>query len=391
MATSPVVMMLLAWAALSERPQTMHLAGAGIGVGGVCLMLLDGVVAVDACGVLASITAMVMSSLGYVLAKKWSANVDVFSLTSWQLIAGGAALTPIAVATEGPLPTVDGPAIVGFGYVTVVATALAFAVWFTGLRHLSAGTVGLIGLLNPITGVLLGTAIAGEALARYQICGLVLVFLGILLGQPITARLVAFDRATRTDRCTPRTPAQARLSAAAGRLSLSPTASEPCAESKRMLVSRWPDAAPRGMSGRLVGGLLQGDEAGVCGFEPAGVEVEGPKMIGEVHVKPFAPGATGFSGSDSDEFGPDPVPPESRDDKGIEHEGMDSAVPRHIDEADEFVALSGADPSKTVAVHLRPPVVRQERMAKALRVQRVEFRVVEGAAPLVCNRHGLEP
>src|SRR6266508_3950815 len=312
MATSPVVMMLLAWAALSERPQTMHLAGAGIGVGGVCLMLLDGVVAVDACGVLASITAMVMSSLGYVL-------------------------------------------------------------------------------LNPITGVLLGTAIAGEALARYQICGLVLVFLGILLGQPITARLVAFDRATRTDRCTPRTPAQARLSAAAGRLSLSPTASEPCAESKRMLVSRWPDAAPRGMSGRLVGGLLQGDEAGVCGFEPAGVEVEGPKMIGEVHVKPFAPGATGFSGSDSDEFGPDPVPPESRDDKGIEHEGMDSAVPRHIDEADEFFALSGADPSKTVAVHLRPPVVRQERMAKALRVQRVEFRVVEGAAPLVCNRHGLEP
>jgi hypothetical protein len=32
----------------------------------------------------------------------------------------------------------------------------------------------LIGLLNPITGVLLGTAIAGETLAVQQICGLVL-------------------------------------------------------------------------------------------------------------------------------------------------------------------------------------------------------------------------
>jgi probable blue pigment (indigoidine) exporter len=147
---------------------------------------------------------MAMSSFGYVLAKKWSADVDVFSLTSWQLIAGGVVLTPVAVAMEGLPPTLDKSATVGFGYVTVVATALAFAVWFTGLRHLSAGTVGLIGLLNPITGVLLGTTIAGEMLAVHQICGLVLVFLGVLLGQSVTARLVAFLRSTRADRDTSR-------------------------------------------------------------------------------------------------------------------------------------------------------------------------------------------
>jgi probable blue pigment (indigoidine) exporter len=193
MATSPVAMMLLAWAALSEHPRTMHVAGAGIGVGGVCLMLLTGPIAVDASGVLASIAAMVMSSFGYVLAKKWSADVDVFSLTSWQLIAGGLVLIPVAVAVEGPPPTLDGRATVAFGYVTVVATALAFAAWFAGLQHLSAGTVGLIGLLNPITGVLLGTVIAGETLAEQQICGLVLVFVGILLGQPVVARLFARD------------------------------------------------------------------------------------------------------------------------------------------------------------------------------------------------------
>jgi probable blue pigment (indigoidine) exporter len=170
-------------------------------------MLFDGAAAIDASGVLASVTAMAMSSFGYVLAKKWSADVDVFSLTSWQLIAGGVVLVPVAVVIEGSPPTLDGRTIAGFGYVTVVATALAFAAWFTGLRHLSAGTVGLIGLLNPITGVLLGTVIAGETLAVQQVCGLVLVFLGILLGQPVTARLVAFLRATRTDHGTPRTPA----------------------------------------------------------------------------------------------------------------------------------------------------------------------------------------
>jgi probable blue pigment (indigoidine) exporter len=188
MATSTVVLMLFAWAALAERPQPRHLAGAAIGVAGVVLMLFTGPVAVDARGIAASITAMVMSSFGYVLAKKWSGDIDVFSLTSWQLIAGGVILTVAAVTIEGKPPSLGASELAAFGYVTVVATALAFAAWFAGLRHLSAGTVGLIGLLNPVTGVLLGTLIAGETLGARQALGLALVFGGILLGQRATAR-----------------------------------------------------------------------------------------------------------------------------------------------------------------------------------------------------------
>lgn len=208
MATSPVVMMLLAWSLLSERPRILHLAGAGVGIAGVCLMLFTGAAAVDALGVLASVAAMVMSSVGYVLAKRWNEDVDVLSSTSWQLIAGGVVLLPFAVAVEGPPPSLDGPAILGFGYVSVVATALAFAAWFAGLRHLSAGTVGLVGLLSPVTGVLIGTTIAGEALTAQQFCGLMLALLGILLGQPVAARLVAIRRQRR--RARPAGPARRR-------------------------------------------------------------------------------------------------------------------------------------------------------------------------------------
>ncbi|MFC7760243.1 DMT family transporter [Catellatospora bangladeshensis] len=199
MATSPVAMMLIAWAALSARPAAAQLAGAVLGIGGVCLMLLDGGGTVAPRGVLASGAAMAMSSLGYVLAKKWSADVDVFSLTAWQLLAGGALLLPAAVAVEGAPPVLDAAALAGFGYVSIVATALAFAAWFAGLRHLSAGTVGLIGLLNPMTGVLLGAAVAGEALAAHQLAGLALVFTGIVVGQPVAARLLARLRPARDD------------------------------------------------------------------------------------------------------------------------------------------------------------------------------------------------
>lgn len=99
-------------------------------------------------------------------------------------MAGGLFLLPVAAAVEGPPPALSASALLAFGYVSLVATALAFAAWFTGLRHLSAGTVGLIGLLNPVTGVLLGTTAAGEVLTVRQLCGLVLVLAGVVLGRP---------------------------------------------------------------------------------------------------------------------------------------------------------------------------------------------------------------
>lgn len=198
MATSPLVMMLLAWLLISERLRLLPVAGAVVGLIGVCLMLLTGTQAVEPLGVLASFAAMSMSSVGYVLAKRWNTDVDVLASTSWQLIAGGLVVLPFAVAAEGSPPALHGTELAGFAFVSFIATAVAFAAWFTGLRHLSAGTVGLVGLLNPATGVLLGTLLAAELLSAQQVLGLTLVLVGVLLGQPaLTRRLSARDWATR--------------------------------------------------------------------------------------------------------------------------------------------------------------------------------------------------
>jgi probable blue pigment (indigoidine) exporter len=186
MATSPVAMMLIAWALLRERPRLLTAAASLLGVLGVCLMVLTGSAGVDRAGVAASLAAMLLSALGFVLTKRWSAQhgpVDVLASTAWQLVAGGLLLLPFAVVVEGSPPAVDVRSLAGFGYLTVVATALAFSAWFTGLRHLSAGAVGMVGLLNPVTGVLLGTAVAAEVLTARQILGVALVLAGVLAAQ----------------------------------------------------------------------------------------------------------------------------------------------------------------------------------------------------------------
>ncbi|CCH31104.1 putative membrane protein [Saccharothrix espanaensis DSM 44229] len=189
MAVSPAAMMAVAWLALAERPRALAVTGAAVGIGGVVLMLATGVGAVSPLGVVASAAAMLMSATGHVLTKKWASDADVLSVTSWQLIAGGLVLTVAAVVIEGGPPPLTASSAAAFGYVTVIATAVAFSAWFTGLRHLDAGTVGLIGLLNPVTGVVLGMAVAGEPLTARQGFGLALVLVGVLLGQPAARRL----------------------------------------------------------------------------------------------------------------------------------------------------------------------------------------------------------
>ncbi|BDZ42446.1 hypothetical protein GCM10025865_17450 [Paraoerskovia sediminicola] len=183
MAASPAALMLVAWPLLSQRPRLLALTGAAVGVGGVALLVGPGG-GVNPLGVAAAVAAMLMSAVGYALTTRWARDVDLVASTAWQLVAGGLVVLPFAVLVEGGPPAVGAPGIAAYLYVAVVATALASVAWFGGLRRLPAGTVGLLGLLNPLTGVLLGVLVAGEVLGVSGVAGIGLVLAGVVLGRP---------------------------------------------------------------------------------------------------------------------------------------------------------------------------------------------------------------
>jgi len=183
MAASPLVLALFAWALAGQHPTARMFAGAAIGILGVLLLVAGGVGAIDPWGVTASAAGLVSSSIGFVLTKRWGATAAPVAESAWQLMAGGLMLLVVALFVEGPPPPLDAGGWLGVAYVTLIGTALANVAWFYGLEHLKAGTVGIIGLLNPVTGVLLGVLLGGETLALPQLAGIVLVLTGILVGQ----------------------------------------------------------------------------------------------------------------------------------------------------------------------------------------------------------------
>jgi probable blue pigment (indigoidine) exporter len=188
MSLSPIAMMLIAWGLVAERPTARRLLGAAMGLLGVVLLMAASAGAVDAWGVVASVTAMAMYALGSVLAKRWSGEVDAIASSSWQLTAGGLLLVPIALALEGVPGPVPPAALLGYAYIAAIPTALAFVCWFGALRHLTAGQVGLLGLLNPVTGVLLGVLLGAEVLTGWQWLGIAVVLAGIAVGQTSARR-----------------------------------------------------------------------------------------------------------------------------------------------------------------------------------------------------------
>jgi probable blue pigment (indigoidine) exporter len=199
-ATAPIVVMLVAWALIGERPRAMSLAGGVVGAAGVALLVLRAGVAADPVGLAASFGAVALSSVGFVLVKRWRPPVDLLTFTAWQLVAGGLVLLPVALLVEGTPPPLDLPAVGGFLYLGLAGTVVAYVVWFRGLRRLPAAAVSLVGLLNPVAGTVVGVALAGEAFGAGQALGLLLVLTGILAGQPAVV-----------DRLRRRTPAVAPL------------------------------------------------------------------------------------------------------------------------------------------------------------------------------------
>ena len=181
MSMSAATMIVLAWLLLRQRPGAARIAGATIGIIGVAVML-GGDERIDPAGIAASLGAMVASSLGFVLTTRWGPDIPALAMTSWQLLGGSLVLVPVALICEGGPPALTMSSGWGFAYISLVATAIAYTAWFAALRRLAPSVIGIIGLLNPATGVLLGTLIAGEVFDKPRMIGFALVMGGIVIG-----------------------------------------------------------------------------------------------------------------------------------------------------------------------------------------------------------------
>ena len=190
LASQPLLVAGLASRLLGERLTLRTTIAAAAGLAGVALLVLRADSRLDGLGVIAACGGAAVMATGVVLSKRWVSPAPLLATTAWQLVAGGLLLVPVALLVEGPLPaTLSTSNLVGYGYLTIIGAALAYPLFFMGLRALSATSVTFLGLLSPVVATALGWLVLDQELTAAQALGGLVVLAAIVAAQTRAPRI----------------------------------------------------------------------------------------------------------------------------------------------------------------------------------------------------------
>jgi DME family drug/metabolite transporter len=91
-------------------------------------------------------------------------------MTTLSCLVGAVALAPLAALEGLAFPPKPAPVALLI-YAGAITTALAYAMFYSGLRHTSGSVAAVVTLLEPLTAALLAVLLIGEPLAGSTIAG----------------------------------------------------------------------------------------------------------------------------------------------------------------------------------------------------------------------------
>ncbi|MFB9885219.1 EamA family transporter [Balneatrix alpica] len=202
-ATLPLMAILVVWLVQKQKPQGLQLIASVAAVPGVGLLVLSGQAALDWIGVLAALASCLVLALGTLLTKRWGKpqGTPLLVFTGWQLTAGGLVLLLLAWVFEGHPPALSEKNLLGSLWLGLINTGLAYVIWFRQMPKLNLVQLAFLGLGSPLTAVILGQTLAGEAFTPWQWLG-VAVVLGAMLVSQLGSKL-GFGKKWRANRAAP--------------------------------------------------------------------------------------------------------------------------------------------------------------------------------------------
>lgn len=186
-ATTPIFSIIVAHFLLSDERMVANKAiGILFGFFGVVVLLggdiLNGA-NIASLGMLACLGAALSYGFAGVYGRRFkSMNLTATQVAFGQLVATTIMMVPIISAIDRPwaLLAPSLPVIASVLALAIVSTALAYVIFFRILASAGAVNVALVTLLVPISAILLGTLVLGEALALRHYAGMGLIGIGLL-------------------------------------------------------------------------------------------------------------------------------------------------------------------------------------------------------------------
>jgi drug/metabolite transporter (DMT)-like permease len=175
-ATMPLWVVVLSWAALRMRPTRMTVVALAIGFAGVVILVIpSGSQTLDPRGAIAILVSPIVWASGSLYSQRARLPGDALLSTGMQMLAGGVCLAVAGVVT-GELPQVDlghvSPAsLVAFAYLTTVGSLLAYTAYVWLLQVAPITLVSTYAYVNPVVAVFLGGWLLQEPITGRTLLG----------------------------------------------------------------------------------------------------------------------------------------------------------------------------------------------------------------------------
>ncbi|MBI5289344.1 MAG: EamA family transporter [Chloroflexi bacterium] len=181
--TMPLFVLLITFAAGTERPSTARVLGLVIGFVGAVVVIgpdLGDITSSNTLSELAVLGASLCYGISAVVARQWAKGPPL-SLSAGQLVVAAAISLPIALAVDGPhVGAISGKAIVAWIALGVVCSGVAYILFYDLVQRVTATQASVVAYLIPIVATVLGWAILGERLGPNLFIGLALILVGVM-------------------------------------------------------------------------------------------------------------------------------------------------------------------------------------------------------------------
>ncbi|PVB61873.1 DMT family transporter [Labrenzia sp. 011] len=185
-ATTPVFTVLVASVLVKQETLQAHrIAGVVLGIAGVAIMLsgsLSGLATDPVWAQLCCLGAAFSYACAATFARRFKSLPPQVSATG-QLIGSSAIMLPVAMLTSaGWTPADAGPVVwMNVAALGLIATAIAYLIYFRILAEAGATNASLVTLLVPASALLLGWLVLGEELDTIQLAGFAVLLVGLVV------------------------------------------------------------------------------------------------------------------------------------------------------------------------------------------------------------------
>lgn len=182
--TALFAVLIAALAFADERLSPRKLAGVGIGLGGVAMIIGPGALTrldPTSIGQLAVVAAGLANAMGAAWGRISQGSVRPEVTAAATLTLAAVILAPLALMKDG-LPAVpDWKAGFGVAYLALIATAFGFVLFYRVLQEVGASNIGLVTLLIAPVAAVLGAILMHERLSAGTLTGTALLIIGLVV------------------------------------------------------------------------------------------------------------------------------------------------------------------------------------------------------------------